>query len=1262
MAFRATPLSATVTADVLPFERGLDRAAARARRFGQEVRQASGGGAGGLQDLTRATTGLESGFRALGSVVALAGISQVGIDAVRAASELQKTEATVRALAGSTQKYAQLLSLARQGQQLYGGSLADNIRGLGQLVNTANRSGVELSKLDNIMRRLATVDPLQGVEGAAYAIKEALSNQGATATLSLRNRFELDRSVLKTIEDASATAAEKIDALDKALNQLGITNEVLTNAAQTDAAAMDRLAAAFSNAQAAGGSLLLQTMRPLAEQGAQLLNAVASGLNSLATVGDKLGTLQGQLVAGSESYEEYHQKATEAGQALLSTGVIFAQLTEEQYTYVQSLIAAGAAADEAVAKAEGMATAISVVGAAQRVLAEDTNLGAAAIADIGQRLLALASQGGATEATVIALANALRANKTDAEGLVTGLEQLEQASLQQANAAALATQREGERSAGLQASTAATSASAQALQEELLKKAESALEAQRLGAAQQFLANLGSQVAQGLMTSGTAATQLAAMYGLAADEAARLINLQAQLAQAKLNEQALADQRAGERGGGLTQAEVERQRANFALRPLRDQYARDAARTGRARISEEEKIQDKLADIAADGAQRLLEIDQRLAEERAEAHRRLAATILTTSADMVARQEANDLEMAGMSREQLERIQARERAEDEARARQAEYVRQARETAAQGDAELAQEQLDIQTQYNEERARLDQEYYERQRELAEDPEALAVLDQQYQEALAALQEATNIRLELAAAQREQVIAQQQAERDAVVAAAQDQANKVKGATEEQRKAVVAAVDEQAQAASRFASAWEGAASRVAAAANRAAGAISSIPTASGGGTSSGGGGGGETAAAGGGTFLTHGPTNLVVGDNPGGVELVTVTPLSGKGTTRVGGQMIRLAGGGTILASSRSTNPALNLPPVDEMTRRAARAMADGFRDLGQALESFERQYLYQREQVSRRIFFQEVELEVNLNRARRQINRAFKEQEAALDRAQEARERELLRQARERAEAASNAQVLAAESRLTEERNRRLAEVESRYQAQARSIVAAGAQARNDVESFWRTVQIADANAAFQEERQVILDEYERRAEEERERIREAAEDTTSELEDSVRAQVEQEFQARRDALEDAQLRDRLIYQQYWRQAEDETRAHLNRDLELLDAYWQQRFALIPGGEEHFENIERRATGGPVLPGRTYLVGENGPEYLTMGNASGRIIPGAGAGGEVLHLTVNIGPGNNVTEAQVKRAVQQALEERERRANARLRTGGIRA
>lgn len=57
------------------------------------------------------------------------------------------------------------------------------------------------------------------------------------------------------------------------------------------------------------------------------------------------------------------------------------------------------------------------------------------------------------------------------------------------------------------------------------------------------------------------------------------------------------------------------------------------------------------------------------------------------------------------------------------------------------------------------------------------------------------------------------------------------------------------------------------------------------------------------AAAGGARFVTRGPTTLTVGDNPGGVEAVSVVPISGVGRTTVNGQSVHMAGGGTALVA-----------------------------------------------------------------------------------------------------------------------------------------------------------------------------------------------------------------------------------------------------------------------------------------------------------------------------------------------------------------------
>lgn len=74
------------------------------------------------------------------------------------------------------------------------------------------------------------------------------------------------------------------------------------------------------------------------------------------------------------------------------------------------------------------------------------------------------------------------------------------------------------------------------------------------------------------------------------------------------------------------------------------------------------------------------------------------------------------------------------------------------------------------------------------------------------------------------------------------------------------------------------------------------------------------------------------------------------------------------------------------------------------------------------------------------------------------------------------------------------------------------------------------------------------------------------------------------------------------------------------------------------------------KAIGGPVSPGRPYLVGERGPE-LFVPTASGRIEPAPGRGGREVRVSITISaPAGTEPQAlkasgrQVARAVRQAL------------------
>ncbi|EKU76452.1 MULTISPECIES: hypothetical protein [Sphingobium] len=75
------------------------------------------------------------------------------------------------------------------------------------------------------------------------------------------------------------------------------------------------------------------------------------------------------------------------------------------------------------------------------------------------------------------------------------------------------------------------------------------------------------------------------------------------------------------------------------------------------------------------------------------------------------------------------------------------------------------------------------------------------------------------------------------------------------------------------------------------------------------------------------------------------------------------------------------------------------------------------------------------------------------------------------------------------------------------------------------------------------------------------------------------------------------------------------------------------------------------RATGGPVAPGRAYMVGERGPE-LFVPTASGQVVPGGGGGRDV-RVNIAVQGRGQESEArllarsarQVARAVRGALQ-----------------
>lgn len=726
--------------------------------------------------------------------------------------------------------------------------------------------------------------------------------------------------------------------------------EGLAKIAQTSADAIGKLNSTGEQLASAGAA---------AYEGAAGYDEYAA---RVAFVNDQLTVAEGQIgnfsaaiVHGGQLLEPLTEAQYNFAQSLQTSGMAAAEaqsaaagLSSAQIAYAQSLIASGTAAATAVEQTRALGPAIDGVGAAMSRLGTNYAFTTAQMAALKTEMDALTAAGPSAAAGVVALTGAFNAGLISAEELQAGLAFLTTTTNEEAAAALVAASADTDRAeaAAFAASmsseaTLAAQEKATALTDETVASQSASIEAEILAIRQEELMLAAQGAAAGSASLEAAASAMASQFGISYGEALRLIGALRQLA--ALGGGPAGGAAKGATGGALAgvgrSGPGARRGPNTNLgeiaggvvddrKPARKPKGAGGGGGGKAKVNEAQQIADKLAQIAQQSgekiaeineqtARKLVDIDRKAAAERAAIAQQLANTIAQSTAAATAAAEANDLELVGVEDEaQKAKLAAREKAEAEGLARQAAINEQTKQMIADGQAEQADEYYKAQSESNQRRQQLDQQYYERQAELAGNPEALAELDKQYAEAVAAAEAQAAIEQQIAEAkaaakiaavqeEKAQVIAAAEEQKAEVVARAAEQAEGVKGASAGQRAAVVGDLQAQASAATDWASATSAAAAEVEAAAARAAAAINSIPSMPAGGagdSGAGGGGGGQTAAAGGGTFVTSGPTTLTVGDNPGGAELVQVTPISGKGQTRVGGNMAQLAGGGTVVA------------------------------------------------------------------------------------------------------------------------------------------------------------------------------------------------------------------------------------------------------------------------------------------------------------------------------------------------------------------------
>lgn len=849
---------------------------------------------------------------------AVAGMTQAELTAARAAEQLaqaQNRTAQSASQAAAAESRAEKAALQLAQAQQKAAQASQNAGGYFQQMSSAFTSG------------------LAGMVGPAAAATAAIGALKGTADLTV----------------AGASAQQTRMAFDQLAKSAGTTGDALMTALRSASGGEIndlnlQLAANKANLLGVADSadkmgVLMEIARDRAQKmgisTTQAFDNLVTGLGrGSALILDNLGI----MVKESEVYNTY----------AASVGKSAASLTEfeKKQALINAVVAQGRDTIAATGGAiDSNAAAFARAGA---VLENLKNAIGGALADAAAPAAnAFADLGSAADGTAKSLGNALGAlpglvsqlqgfgpqsaeataqQQAFANQMLAGVGVLGQylgiiqptsaATTTQAAAALQSADAEDRRTQATQNATIATTDAGTALAEQAQKSLDAATQAENLATFQRDLANLGGAVADGLMTSANAALALTQQYDIAYDAALRLINAQAALAQAKNAAAALADQRSGERSPGSSgQAEAaaaEEARLQAIYRRLADAPEKGhkariggAAAAGKKLENIEQSTGQKLADIDRATQAKLLAIDERAAAQRAAAAKKLQQDMAAAEASRRAANEADDLDAIGVTDpKEAQRINNRERAQAQARQRDQQAQAEARQRAAAGEAETAEKIYNARQEQIQKQQELDEKYYNRQQELANDPAALAALDQQYAEATRAYEEEAQTRIAIAESEAAEKAVAAQAEKDAVIAAAEEQKNAVIGKAQESAAGIKAAT---ASARAQAVADLQAIGAAVNAIPEKKTVTVSVQQT--GGAASSGASARSDGAYAGGGNFVTNGTTTITVGDNPGGRELVTVTPLSGTGTTRPVPGGVAMAGGGVVDAGNGYTTP-----------------------------------------------------------------------------------------------------------------------------------------------------------------------------------------------------------------------------------------------------------------------------------------------------------------------------------------------------------------
>ena len=272
------------------------RAAARAQQ--QAAQQAVGGWQQVGQVLTKIRTEL---------VLVGAGANLLTGMGLRFAGGLEEARIQLGAITGSMTEGNRLLEELRDKGREAGVPFTQMSNFAVQLLPVLERSTAELDRWFEISRRVAVLNrgPMGGLQGAAFSLREAFLSveQGGRDFVSLADRFNISKKAL--IEALEIEGGDFVNAIDRVLDQMGITVEMADMMAESFNTGLLLARDAAYQLLAEGFTPLIKVLGPMLQMSADWLGilresnpvvvSLGVGLVTLVAVGTPLLLLVNQL-------------------------------------------------------------------------------------------------------------------------------------------------------------------------------------------------------------------------------------------------------------------------------------------------------------------------------------------------------------------------------------------------------------------------------------------------------------------------------------------------------------------------------------------------------------------------------------------------------------------------------------------------------------------------------------------------------------------------------------------------------------------------------------------------------------------------------------------------------------------------------------------------------------------------------------------------------------------------------------------------------